>query len=230
MKGPYAIQSPQIRYEHMQQMVKWYVREYPDRCDPMLIVEVGSWLGASAIAWAKAMDKANVMGLVWCIDPWKPYHDHSQCDVVSKMNKLLWAHMGDDIEAQFWDNVRLAGVENRVHTIRSTFLHALRMIQGADINILYLDGSHYHEDIERDLSLALHQTKSHVLCGDDLESLVGVGVTRAECISNAAYDTVNNEDGSWYHPGVSLAVHFHLGNDVTVYDGFWIAGDVNIYD
>src|SRR5437868_5242522 len=41
-----------------------------DNVKPRIIVEVGSWKGASALFWADLFRKNNIDGVVICIDTW----------------------------------------------------------------------------------------------------------------------------------------------------------------
>lgn len=42
---------------------------------PVRVLEIGSWLGASALTWAYAVDAFAGAGEVVCVDSWMPYPD-----------------------------------------------------------------------------------------------------------------------------------------------------------
>jgi len=219
MNGPFAIQSPSVRYRHMAQLVKW--------SGATTIIEIGSWLGASAIAWAKAMEDQGKSGLVWCVDPWKPY-DAGKGGNVGEMVQAL--QDGDSIYETFRENVKAAGVERCIGTMREEFAIASEYLRWHLVDLIYLDGNHHHPAPFNDLAIIRdHQQEGLVICGDDLEAMIGVNVSLEQCLADKDYDCAGLPNGGWYHPGVTLAVYRLLANDVTVYDGFWIAGQCDMY-
>jgi len=224
MKGPYAIQSPEIRYQHIRQLVR--------HVEPLSVVEVGSWLGSSAIAWAQGMREIGLTdGRVWCVDPWAPYD--GGCGTVMQHMQVLLSTDAELIMAKFRENVKAAGVSDMVRTIRATWAEATELMRDPKIDILYLDGSHKYESAVHDIWSARGfglTVYAKTLCGDDLEAMIGVDVSEEQCRKDLEHDAAPLPGGGYYHPGVTMAVWEVLKNEVTVYDGFWIAGDVNIYD
>mgnify|MGYP006116732737 CR=1 FL=1 len=83
-------------------------------------------------------------------------------------------------------------------------------------DLIYLDGSHYYQDVSRDIINAKKLAKKNfsIICGDDCELAsskknykIAKGLIKKtdQCLIN----------GKTFHPGVYLAVHNQLKN------GFW---------
>jgi Methyltransferase domain len=204
-----GLEAPPERHAMFIEMVK--------RFDgPVSVLEVGSFMGHSALSWANAIHKLGKTGTVWCIDPWKPYFKDNDLKVnqgIARQNQMMAA---GEIKRLFDSNIRYAPETVTIVPIQSTFKDAAKHLHSFDI--IYLDGSHYYEDVRNDINWAFN-VEFGLLCGDDLE------IHPREISINAAdldYDCVTLADGRWYHAGVCKALSDRFDLDrIHMKDGFW---------
>ncbi|MDB5093092.1 MAG: glycosyltransferase [Candidatus Eremiobacteraeota bacterium] len=116
------------------------VRDFPPIDEPLRAVEIGSWKGRSTIAMACALEQR--IGEVVAIDP----HDTASVDLVGEYGAV-------DTFAAFTDNIRRAGVANRIRVVRSTSTEAARDVLTRPVHVLFVDGSHRYEDVKSDVQL-----------------------------------------------------------------------------
>ena len=89
-------------------------------------------------------------------------------------------------------------------------------------DLIYLDGSHYYQDVLRDIMNAKKLAKKNfsIICGDDCE------LANSKENYKIAKSLIKKKtdkcliDGKIFHPGVYLAVHNQLKN-VIIENGFW---------
>jgi Methyltransferase domain len=109
------------------------------------IVELGSWMGGSTIMLAAGSLSAP-RAKVYAVDTFA---------IVSE-NLLEYADRvgGDssDYLARFQSNIRQAGVESLVEPIQSLTIPAAKAWKGPPIDLLFIDASHYYEDVARDFA------------------------------------------------------------------------------
>ena len=87
-------------------------------------------------------------------------------------------------------------------------------------DLVFIDGSHYYQDVRTDIEFALRILKpGGIICGDDLEILPSANLA-AVAKQNLDQDYVPNPDGLEFHPGVALAVYELLGT-VEMKAGTW---------
>lgn len=89
-------------------------------------------------------------------------------------------------------------------------------------DIIYIDGSHYYEDVLRDIRLADELlVDGGIMCGDDLEMQISdVGREVAEQNKSVDFLITNPNAGTGLHPGVALAVDEFFGR-VSALRGYW---------
>jgi predicted O-methyltransferase YrrM len=116
------------------------VRDFPPIDEPLRAVEIGSWKGRSTIAMACALEQRN--GEVVAIDP----HDTASVDLVDEYGSV-------DTFAAFTNNLRRAGVSERVRVVRNTSIGAAPEVLTQPIHVLFVDGSHRYEDVKNDVQL-----------------------------------------------------------------------------
>jgi len=185
---------------------------------PLRILEIGSYMGSSALTWAHAIDRfTDKGGSILCVDPWASGPMYAFDD---EMNLLMTR--SDGAYQAFQRNTQRAP-RSVVITHRRGLSHdILPSLPDSSFDIVYIDGSHYHDDVAADIREGLRLVcDSGFLCGDDLELQGGDcdldyarGKPRADFISDP-------RSGLLFHPGVTVAVHDILG-PVSAYNGFWI--------
>ena len=106
------------------------------------VVEIGSYEGRSTIAIGLALRDRNG-GRCYSIDPHAPTGKESYAREHGEL---------DTYEA-YRTNVRSAGVDDYVETVRATSEFARGVYDGAPIDVLFVDGSHDYEDVRTDIAL-----------------------------------------------------------------------------
>ena len=184
------------------------------KCSGFRVLEVGSYEGASALAWSQAVAELCGGGIVLCIDPWRPY--------VTAENILaqpICQKINDDLESgmvfdRFVSNIKLAPVSAPISYMVGTLWSSYIQLPLRSFDVVYIDGDHVYDQVRQDIILGQDLVKvGGILCGDDLErQLKDCDLEQVKAWKNL--------DWMGYHPGVTLAVG-EIFNIVWVEDGFW---------
>ncbi len=127
---------------------------------PVVVVELGSWLGASAIAMARMVRRWG--GTVTCVDTWCGELDDNgtSVDPAGKTPLMLLSCARSMVQAGISANVRL---------IPATTVDAAKHWRGP-IDFLYVDAGHGYADVKADLAVWVpHVRKGGVIAGDDYD-------------------------------------------------------------
>lgn len=190
---------------------------------PLRILEIGSWMGSSALTWAQTMRQtAPLGGKITCVDLWAPFtveDDLAKGGVYADFNALAKTEIPYEL---FLHNTRsITGwVEREVHRGRSR--DVLPKLPRGHYDVVYVDASHYYEDVLADLKMAESLVRTGgILCGDDLELQIG-DVDEAFARAKIKEDYVRDpRTGEGFHPGVTLACHEFFGRKVPNSMGFF---------
>jgi len=135
-----------------------------------LVVELGSWEGASAV-WIRAL--APNAGLI-CIDHWeglKGLHgipdeassrssDPEEEDTLGKFQSNLWER------------------RENIHLLKTTTLQGLEILErmglGPYVDVVYVDAAHDEVSVTKDLEKTRQVCFNAVICGDDYGNWPGV--------------------------------------------------------
>lgn len=146
---------------------------------PVLIFEIGTWLGQSAMTMAKAMKANGIKGEIVCIDTWlgspelwlekkapKPNERYHKCLRISNGYPSFYY--------QFLANVRLSKLQDIITPLPQTSYNAAEMLAkiGKKADAIYIDGAHSYkpvfDDIEAFLPLASEKClEKGLFFGDD---------------------------------------------------------------
>ena len=139
---------------------------------PRLIVEVGTWKGASAIHMAGLCRKLELQTEIVCIDTWLGNWQHwsrSEGGVGSR-DDLKIVNGFPRLFYQFMSNVIATGCENEITPLPLTGVAGAKLFEHFKIfpDIIYIDGDHEYESVLFDLRLWLKRLgPSGILIGDD---------------------------------------------------------------
>lgn len=149
---------------------------------PRLIVEVGTWKGASAIHMARLCRDLAIPAQILCIDTWlgsrefflwRDKHPEWFADL---RHRHGWPHL----YYQFLANVVREGLTDVITPFPISSAIGARLLGtiGLQPDMIYLDGSHDEEDVARDLpDFFAILRPGGVLLGDDY--IAWPGLTRA---------------------------------------------------
>lgn len=161
-----------------------------ERTKPKVILEVGSWKGASTAHLAKVSEKFG--SHIYCVDPW------------------LWLRQEDDengsgrdllgtplIYNQFIRNFVGTGAASRIHPLRNTSMAMANIFNARDVRaeLIYIDGPHEYDEAYMDVK---HYSRllapGGIIFGDDWP-LRGVfaAVVRYSTENNLGVETVDGQ-------------------------------------
>ena len=145
---------------------------------PALIVEVGSWVGASAIHMALACDAEVV-----CIDTWLGWPDCWSTEQGRKKLRLERGYPG--VYHQFASNVVAWECEDQITPMPMTSRQGFAWMKEHDVHpdLVYIDGSHQFADVAADIMDA-YDSGARLIFGHDYNSEQNPGVREAveECL------------------------------------------------
>jgi len=133
-----------------------------DEVKPSLIVEVGSWKGASAIGMAKHVKETGLNCEILCVDTWLGSLEH--------MNWPPLKNGYPQIYYQFLKNVTAFSLQDIITPFPNTssIAHQWLLKEGITPNLVYIDGSHDGFDVYNDLSMYYEIIdEGGIVCGDD---------------------------------------------------------------
>lgn len=139
---------------------------------PSSILEVGSWLGASALGWKKTSIELNQTSQIYCIDTWlgSPEHFLETHGKDWNKNNLLINEKGPQFFEAFLTNIHHWGYSESIHPMRADSQSALRYLAAkkALFDVVYIDGAHDEISVFKDVTQGFRVLKKGgILCGDD---------------------------------------------------------------
>ncbi len=146
-------------------------RELITKLKPRLILEVGTWKGASALEMATALRDTGLPAQIVCIDTWlgalEFWTDHSD---PQRYQSLALKHGYPSVYYQFLANVCHQGFQDRIVPFPQTSATAALWFRkfGITADMIYVDASHEEEDVYQDLCSYWEIVSDHgILFGDD---------------------------------------------------------------
>lgn len=139
--------------------------------NPTLILELGSWMGASAIRWVQEAQKYT-RPTVYCVDTWLGSVEH-YLDAAGpewSSSKLLLGECGASFFDVFLASIHNAGIQDNVIPVRMDTRCALPLMKklGLTYDLIYIDAAHDSYSVARDCYEALPLLSlSGIVCGDD---------------------------------------------------------------
>ncbi|NQV54231.1 MAG: class I SAM-dependent methyltransferase [Rhodospirillales bacterium] len=217
--GIYGVFGNPVRQLFMMGTLWELARRRPER--QLRILEIGSWVGFSALTWAWAVAYyAGARGSVLCIDSWAPYFDTTvnQSNFYIGTNHTL--NNGDAYQL-FLHNTGFAPDDVKIEHRRAASQEVLPTLPDASFDIVYIDGDHSFDSVLGDLKAAERLvSEGGIICGDDLEVQAHectLSITQLDRNLDTAQDI---EADIVFHPGVTLAVAEILGV-VSAWHGYW---------
>jgi hypothetical protein len=143
---------------------------------PSLLIEFGSWEGASALAWCVAADEAEMADsppLILCVDTWLGSVEHWMNDYPDSewsRERLNVVAGNPQVFDTFKNSVSVCGYEERVLPFRTTTLVAAAALDRLEVRaqLIYVDAGHDTDSVLRDLRVADQLvTDEGVIVGDD---------------------------------------------------------------
>lgn len=148
-----------------------YFKKFIDSIRPTLIVEVGTWLGGSAIHMGQLLRDAGLTNsCVLCIDTWLGSADHYL--VAEHRQALKLVNGRPTLYNEFVRNVCTAGLQNIILPFSIASIAAAEVLREMKIepDIVYLDGDHTSKGFRADLDLYWERLRpGGCMIGDDFD-------------------------------------------------------------
>lgn len=124
-------------------------REAMDLAGAGVIVEVGSFVGESAIFMAKILKASNRDAVIVCVDTWGGGIDHWE----KVPEKIKFWFGRPSLFYQFMGNVIAHGVQDYILPLAVDSINGARLLKLLQIvpQMVYVDGSHEEGDVIRDM-------------------------------------------------------------------------------
>lgn len=158
--------------------------------DVKIIVELGTWLGASAIYMAKQIPPD---GKIYCVDHWKG----NECLIQSNDPEIK--EILSTLYVQFLSNIIHEGLTDKVIPINMTTDEAAKILD-VKPDLVYVDAAHDENSVYRDLRNWYRKlAPGGIICGDDWQ-IQGVrkSVNRYARENGISVHVVNNR--CWSFP------------------------------
>ena len=147
---------------------------------PKVIIEVGTWKGASAIHMARVAEELGLDTRIICVDTWLGSPEHFLAQQPGWRESLLLRNGFPHLYFTFLANVVRSGLSERIIPLPSTSENAAVILRARRIaaELVYIDAAHEEEPAYRDFRLYWDLlSPDGVLLGDDY--IAWEGVTRA---------------------------------------------------
>lgn len=203
--------APEVQQRYLADLVR---SESYRKNGPVRVMEIGTWLGATAIAMADSMDDVTVH----CVDHW----EGSKGDCTRTMADLAEEEDGEDaVYKKFLENVGKR-LDKKIFPWRGTSERYARMEWPAKFDIIFIDAEHDYENCKADiLNWWKHLRDDGVMVGHDFLTKGFDGVDKA--VKDIFGD--KHEAVAWHPQGamwlVRKADHLHLQNEID--SGIWSA-------
>jgi cephalosporin hydroxylase len=112
-----------------------------------VIVEIGSWMGRSAVVFAKSI-KDKFSGCVYCIDPF----DGSGDDISVLSFRNILNNLDMTLKEKFINNINSCKVGKYIRVLEGYSYNVVKDWH-ENIDLLFIDGDHSYESVKKDYLL-----------------------------------------------------------------------------
>jgi acetyltransferase-like isoleucine patch superfamily enzyme len=144
-----------------------------DAAKPNLIVEIGTWKGASAVHMAALCKAIGLPCEIVCVDTWLGNWQHwSRRDGIGSRSDLRLVSGYPMLYFQFLSNVLAQGHNDIITPLPLPSVAAVKLFEhhGLKPDVIYVDGDHEYESVSTDLRLWSAVLASQgVIFGDDCD-------------------------------------------------------------
>jgi hypothetical protein len=216
----YGVLSAPVRHLFMIGTI-WQLKKNNPNLKDISVLEIGSWLGASALSFAQGLKEHNASkGSITCVDAWKPFFDEEKNS--GDVHKNMQAMLGSDVAYNiFLHNVSTLPKSILCQHLKGQSEGILPMLKNEQFDIIFIDADHTYEPVKKDILNSIPLLNDGgIICGDDLN------LQMFECDQDLAKKSgekdfiQDTKTGRNFHPGVTLAVDEIFGR-VATFGGFW---------
>lgn len=201
-RDPFADPPADLRPVDLQgwRSIHPYLAEAVTELRPEVIVEIGTWKGASTLYLARTMAEHGIIGSVVAVDTWLGAVDHWADETL--FAELATEHGYPSLYRTFLANMLREGVADRVVPLPLDSVNAaeLMRLRGVTADVIHLDAGHEEASVAADLRAWWTVLRpGGLFIADDYDSLGGrfPSVTRAV----DAFCAEVGVQGPWSHRG-----------------------------
>lgn len=140
------------------------------KTNPSVIIEVGTWKGASAITMGSVLKELNLNCKIYCIDTWLGALEFWTDSQNSDERDLMLKHGYPQVYYQFLSNIIHNNLQDYVLPLPlpSNIAYKVLLNDNISADLIYIDGSHEYEDVKCDIE-NYKKLLSHkgIMFGDD---------------------------------------------------------------
>jgi hypothetical protein len=166
-----------------------------EKSKPSIIVEVGSWKGASAITMCRALQKFNLNCTIYCIDTWLGAEEFWTTLSHTEDRNLMLKHGYPQIYYQFLSNIVHNNFQHYILPLPLPSNIAFNVLKHKNIqaDLIYIDASHTYEDVLQDIKNYKQILKpTGIMFGDDFGAWPGVKQAVSESFGDSIQVKNNN--------------------------------------
>lgn len=126
-------------------------------------VEVGSWMGCSAVCMAVEIINSNKNIQIHCIDHWKGSPEHHETYSVEFLDSLF---------SEFKKNIEPVKSLIQIHRMES--IEASELFENNSLQFVYIDANHSYESVVQDILSWMPKVRTGGFIGGDDFNLDGV--------------------------------------------------------
>ncbi|MBW4611825.1 MAG: class I SAM-dependent methyltransferase [Desmonostoc vinosum HA7617-LM4] len=147
-----------------------------DQIKPKVIIEVGTWKGASAVHMAKLLQEKHIDGTIICVDTWL-----GGLRLLTGQNavSLSRKHGYPTIYYQFLANIMYNNLHDSIVPLSLPSATAAHWLQQKDFkaDLIYIDAGHEEDDVYADMTQYWELLKPNgIIFGDDYADLRYIGL------------------------------------------------------
>lgn len=139
---------------------------------PQTIVEVGTWLGASAIHMAKQCADIGIKPSIYCVDTWLGAAEFWTTHAATEERNLRLKNGYPQVYFDFLANVVRHNLTGSITPVPNTSLIGCQILKhkGVVADLIYIDGSHDTEDVRSDIQAYRELLRpGGIMFGDDFD-------------------------------------------------------------
>ncbi|OGR63791.1 MAG: hypothetical protein A2X31_09260 [Elusimicrobia bacterium GWB2_63_22] len=216
----YGILSAPVRHCFMLGTI-WKLKQQNPALSDISVLEIGTWLGASALSFAQGLEEHNASrGAITCVDAWAAFFDEEKNsdDVHKNMQAMLSSDIAYNI---FLHNIKTLPETILCQHFKGRSGDILPMLRPGQFDVIFIDADHTYAPVKKDILNAIPLVKDGgIICGDDLN------LQLSQCDADLAKRSgdkdfiLDPKTGRKFHPGVTLAVAEIFG-EAAAFGGFW---------
>ena len=166
-------------------------RQFVDRMESGIIVEVGSWLGRSVVYLAEYVLEQQKDIRIYSVDTWQGSNEEAHRKYIEEIGG------SDALYEQFLKNISPLPIDSII-PIRKSSVEAAKLFADNSLDVVYIDASHNYIDVVNDIDAWLPKIKKGgIISGHDYSPDIWNGVV---CSVNAIFgEDIKISRNSWIH-------------------------------